>query len=237
MPGYTRHQLKHDRLTDATQGTVTWAAGHQRTVTLVAGAALLVVALLAGGWYYLEHRNQQASVALGRAVRTLQRPIVAPGAAVPEGQVTFASAAERGRQAQKEFQQVAEQYRYTRTAELARYMMGVAAIEAGDKETAERELKAAAASRREDFAALAKMSLAGFYHSTGRDAEALALYDQLIAKPTTSVSKVAILLAKAELLEARQPAEAAKVYQQVRSEDPTGPFGRVAQERLANPNR
>lgn len=237
MPGYTRHQLKHDRFTDATQGTVSWAVGHQKPVILVVGAVILLAGLAAGGWYYFEHRNAQASVALGKAVRTFQRPL-RPAGTPPEPQrVTFESAAERGREAQKQFQQVAEQYAHTRTAEIARFLMGIAAIDAGDKATAERELKAAAESRREDLAALGKMGLAGFYHSTGRDGDALRLYDELIAHPTAVVSKAAALLAKAEMLEATQPAEATRIYQQIRTEDPKGPVGRVAEERLNTPRK
>jgi len=237
VPGYTRQQLKHDRLTDATQESVSWAIGHQKGVAIAVGAAILLAAVLAGGWYYFERRNEQASVALGKAVRVYQRGLRAPGTPEQPGLPSFESAAERGRLAQKEFMQVAEQYPHTRTAEIARYMAGVAAVEAGDKATAERELKAAATSRREDLAALAKMALAGYYRSAGRDADALALYDQLASHPTATVSKAAALLAKAEMLEARQPAEAAKVYQQLKTEDPNGPLGRLAQDRLTNPRK
>lgn len=237
MPGYTRQQLKHDRLTDATKETVSWAVGHQRPVFLGAAAVVLLAAALAGGWYYFQHRDEQAGVALGKALRTYQRPLEQPGAA-PEGDgPTFATAAERGRQAQKEFLAIADQYAHTRTAEIARFMAGVAAADAGDKATAERELKAAAESRREDLAGLAKMALAAFYHSNGRDGDALALYDKLIEHPTASVSKAAALLAKAELLEAKQPADAARVYHELRKEDPTGPMGRLAEERLKNPRK
>ena len=237
MPGYTRQQLKHDRFTDATQGAASWAAGHQKKVAIAVGAVILLAAVLAGGWYYFDRQNEQASVALGKAVRTFQSQLRAPGSPERPGALTFESAEARGKQAQKEFLEVAERYPYTRTAEVARFLAGVAAIDAGDKATAERELKAAAGSRREDLAALAKMALAAFYHSGGRDADALALYDQLIAHPTASVSKTAALLAKAEMLEAKQPAEAAKVYQQIKTEDPNGPIGRLAQDRLTNPRK
>lgn len=237
MPGYTRQQLKHDRFTDATQETVSWAVGHQKKVAIVVGAVVVLAALLGGGWYYFDRQNEQASLALGQAVRLYQRPLRQPGTPEQPGLPTFESASERGKQAQKLFLDAAEKYPHTRTAEVARFLAGVAAADAGDKATAERELKAAAGSRREDLASLAKMALAGFYHSSGRDVDALALYDQLAAHPTTSVSKVAALLAKAEMLEPKQPAEAAKVYQQIKTEDPTGPVGRLAQERLSNPRK
>jgi len=237
VPGYNRQQLKHDRFTDATQGTVSWAVGHQKSVAIAIGAVILLAAIVLGGWYYFDRQNEHASLALGQAVRIYQRPLRQPGTPEQPDFPTFESATLRGKHAQKMFLDVAEKYPHTRTAEVARFLTGVAAMDAGDKATAERELKAAADSRRDDFASLAKMALAGFYHSNGRDADALALYDQLAAHPTTSVSKLAALLAKAEMLDDKQPAEAAKVYQQIKTEDPNGPIGRLAQDRLTNPRK
>lgn len=236
MPGYTRQQLKHDRLTDATKETVSWAVTHQKALITAVIAVVVLAAVLIGGWYYFQHRDAEASLAFGRAVRIYQQPLRSGPESTPESP-SFDSAAARGKEAEKRFLAVADKYAHTRTAELARYMAGVAAIDAGDNATAERELKAAADSRREDLAALAKMALASFYRSTGRDGEALALYDKLIEHPARTVSKAAALLAKAETLQAKQPAEAAKVYQQLKAEDPNGPIGRLAQERLSNPQQ
>jgi tetratricopeptide (TPR) repeat protein len=233
VPGYTRHQLKHDRLTDATKDTVSWAVDHQKKLVAAGVIILLLAGGIAGGWYYLDRQNDQASVALGAAVRVFQRPIRAVGVAPQPEFPSYASLTERGRDAEKLFLAVADQYPYTRSGEIARYLAGAAAVEAGDNATAERELKAAAGSRREDLAALAKMALASFYRSSHRDAEALPLYDQLIDHPTASVSKAAALLAKAELLEKSQPGEATKVYQQLRAEDPKGQIGRLAEDRLS----
>ena len=237
MPGYTRHELKHDRLTDATQEGFSWALGHKRNLVGAIVVVALIVAALAGGWFYFDRQNEQASIALGQAVRTFDRPLRTAGVQPPPDLQTFGSSAERGREAEKQFLAVAEKYPHTRSAEIARYLAGVAAMDAGDIATAERELKTAADSRRDDFASLAKMALAALYRSTKRDAEALVIYNQLAEHPTTAVSRPAALLAKAEMLEKTSPAEATRVYQQIRSEDPTGPIGRLAEQRLNNPTK
>ena len=237
MPGYTRHELKHDRLTDATQEGFSWALGHKRNLTIAIIVVAALAAALAGAWFYFDRQNEQASLALGQAVRTFDRPLRQAGVEPPPGLQTFGSSAERGREAQKQFQAIAEKYPHTRSGEIARYLAGVAAVDAGDNATAERELKAAADSRREDFASLAKLALAALYRSTKRDADALAIYTQLAEHPTTAVSKPTALLAKAEMLEKSAPAEATRVYQQIRSEDPTGPIGRLAEQRLNNPKK
>jgi len=170
-------------------------------------------------------------------VRTFDRPLRTTGQQPPPDIQTFGSSAERGREAEKQFLAVAEKYPHTRSGEIARYLAGVAAIDAGDTVTAERELKAAADSRRDDFASLAKMALAAFYRTTKREAEALAIYNQLAEHPTAAVSKPMALLGKAELLERTAPAEANRVYQQIRAEDAAGPIGRLAEQRLNNPKK
>lgn len=232
MPGYTRHDLKHDRLTDATDATVSWAVAHRSKV--VGAAIVLGILLLAalGGWYYLQLRNQKASLALGEAVRIYESPLASAGVPPQPGVTTFPSAAERAKAAQQKFQAIADEYRWTKSAEIARYMAGVTAAEAGDTATGERELKAVAGSGNKDLSALAKMALAAVYRSSGRDGEAVAIYDQLAQNPTGSVSKSAALLAKADTLRKSQPAEAARLYQQIRTEDPEGAAGRIAGERL-----
>lgn len=237
MPGYTRQQLKHDRFTDATKETVNWAVDHRTKLVVLVAIVVAIGAALAGAWVYFDRQNDEASMALGQAVRVYDRPLRIAGTPPPPGLATFESSIERGREAQKQFLAVAEKYPHTRSAEVARYLAGVAAIDAGDHATAERELKAAADSRREDMASLAKMALAALYHTTKRDADALSIYNQLADHPTTAVTKSAALLAKAELLETSAPAEAKRVYEQIRAEDPTGPLGRLAEQRLNNPGK
>jgi tetratricopeptide (TPR) repeat protein len=237
VPGYTRQQLKHDRFTDATKDTVSWAVEHQNK--LITAGIVLVLALLviAGGWYYFDRQNEKASLELGAAVRTYQLPVRPAGMPPQPDLPSYASIAERGRDAEKQFLEVADKYPHTKSADIARYLAGVAAMDAGENAAAERELKTAAAMRNEDISSLAKMALAALYRSTHRDADALTIYNQLAEHPTPSVSKASALFAKAEMLEKAQPAEAAKIYKQVQGEDPTGPIGRMAQQRMSVPNK
>ncbi len=233
MPGYTRRELKHDRFIDAKADTMSWAIEHQ-TKLIAAGVIILLAALVvSGGWYYLQHQNEKASVALGAAVRTFQRPIRPAGTPPIPDQPSYASLKERGADAEKQFLAVADQYPHTKSGDIAGYMAGVAAAEAGDNAVAEKQLKAAAGSSHEDLAALAKMALASFYQVQKRDSDALALYTQVADHPTATVPKATALFAKAALLERTNPTEAAKVYQQIKALDPNGQIGRLADEKLS----
>ncbi len=232
MPGYTRQQLKRDRFADASQETLSWAIEHQSKLITAGIVLVIALAIIAGGWYYFDQQNQKASVELGAAGRTSQMPVRPAGMPAQPEFPSYATIAERGKDAEKQFLAVAEKYPHTKSADFARYLGGVAAADAGDNATAERELKAVAGERNQDLSSLAKMALAALYRTTHRDSDAMAIYNQLADHPTASVSKASALFQKAEMLQATQPAEADKIYKQIAAEDANGPIGRMAQQRM-----
>lgn len=233
MPGYTRHQLKEDRLADAAKGTVTWAGHHRKLVSVASSALLVAAALGVGGWALLQWREQKASFEMGSALRTYQRPLRPAGTPPNPDFPSFASAAERAKAARAEFQAVADHYSYNRSGRMAHYYVGLTAMELGETATAERELKAIAESGNRDLAPLGKFALATLYRSQKRDADAIQLYRQLIDNPSDSVPKATAQLELASLYEEKQPAEAGKLYQQVRIENPTGAAGEIAAARMS----
>ena len=232
MRGYTRHQLKEDKFAEAAKGTFTWAGHHQKLVTLGSSLLLAVVALGIGGWAFLQWREQKASFDLGSALRTYQRPLRPAGTPPNPDFPSFASAAERAKTARAEFQAVADHYSYTRSGRMARYYVGLTAMDSGDTSAAERELKDVADSGNKDLAPLGKFALAALYRSQKRDADAIQLYRQLIDQPSDSVPKTMAQLELASLYEEKQPAEASRLYQQIRTEDPAGAAGEIAATRL-----
>ena len=63
--------------------------------------------------------------------------------------------------------------------------------------------------------------------------QAIDLYKALIDKPTVTVGKTTARFELANLYEAdHQPLEARKVYEQMQKEDPTGPIGQMAAQKL-----
>jgi tetratricopeptide (TPR) repeat protein len=232
VPGYTRHQLKEDKLADAAKGTVHWAGHHRKLVSLASTVLLVAAVAGVGGWAFLQWREQKASFELGTALRTYQRPLRPAGTPENPDFPSFASTAERAKAARAGFQKVADQYSYTRSGKMARYYIGLTAGDLGDTATAERELKTIVQSGNKDLAPLAKLALASFYRSQKRDAEAIQLYRELIDNPSDSVPKATAQLELASLYEERQPAEAGKLYQQIRVENPTGVAAEIAGARL-----
>ena len=93
-------------------------------------------------------------------------------------------------------------------------------------------LKQAADSHDSSVAALAKLSLAGLYHQTGRDPQAIELYQQLIAKPTLTVPASMAKLQLAGLYETTKPAEAKRLYAEIKDQDKTTAAGQIAAQKL-----
>jgi predicted negative regulator of RcsB-dependent stress response len=233
----TRHRLKEDKFSRATIGaaeaTVHWSEEHQSKLIIGALVLAVVLAAIFGGWYYLNQQDQKASMLLNQAVRTMDTQLRPAGTPAQPDNPSFASAKERTTEAHKQFQAIADQYPHTRTGEFARYFMGLTSSQLGDNPAAERDLKAVAGTHNEDLAALAKLALAAVYRDENRTKDALDLYNQLIAKPTRSVGKVAAQMELADMYTStQQPAEAKRVYEQIQKENPAGDSAQIATQKL-----
>lgn len=238
MRAETRHQLKQDAFSratiDAAERTADWTVEHRSTLIISAVVVAVVAATVIGGWYYLNTQDEKASLELSQAVRTMYTPLRAPGTPEQPDYPTFTSSKERTQAAQKQFQTIADKYPHTRTADMARYFLGVTAADLSDNAAAERNFKAVVSVGNRDVAAIAKMALASLYGQTGRTKEAIALYQELINKPTASVSTVTAQLQLAELYQnTNQPLDAKRIYEQIKKEDPAGEGAQLATQKLA----
>ena len=237
MRAQTRHSLKEDRFSKATinaaEMTVHWTVEHRKTL-IAAGVALIVlVAAGFGVWYYLQQKDQEASVQLSKALRTMETPIRPAGAPAQPDQPSFASLKDRATEAHKQFQAVVDQYPHTRASDFARYFLGVTASDLGDNVTAEKNLKDVSSVRNADLAGLGKFALASVYRKMNRDKDAIDLYKQLIDKPTTSVPKSAAQMELASFYqEKQQTAEAKRIYEQVQKENPNTEIAQLAQQKI-----
>jgi tetratricopeptide (TPR) repeat protein len=224
----TRHQLKEDRFSrvtmDAAEATAHWSVEHKSKV--IAGAVIVLVLAAAGfgAWYYMNQQDLKASAELGQATRTLDTP-VRPVGMPPQAEIpTFASNKERATQAQKQFQAVVDKYPHTKSADFARYFVALTSETLGDNATAESQLKTVASVHNDDLAALGNFALASVYRNTNRPKDAIEIYKKLIAKPTSSVSKITAQLELGETYKGNnQPVDAKQIYEQVQKENPNSP--------------
>lgn len=237
MRSYTRKQLKQDEFAEAAKGTATWVVAHQRKLTI----ALVVVAIvgggLLGGWFYLQYQDGKASTLLGEALRIYHAPLDSANIPAGLGITTYPTAAKRAETALPKFREIVEKYPLTRTADVARYYVGLASADAGDNDAAQKALQEVSASRDKDLAALAKFALASLYRESGRKDQAAGLYKQLVENPSRTVPKQTAQLELASLYEKDQPQEAVRIYEQIRVEDANSVAAQIASARLAEVRR
>lgn len=238
MRAETRHQLKQDRFSkvtlEAAEKTVHWSEEHKTKLIVIVLAVVVIAAIAFGGWYYVNSQDEKASAELSTAVRTFETPVRPAGVPAQPGLESFASPQERGTAARKQFQAIVDKYPHTRTADMARYFVGLASAQLNDNAAAERSLQEAAGSSNADLAALGKFALASVYRRENKDTQAADLYKQLIDKPTLVVSKATAQLELAGFYESRQkPDEAKKIYDQVAKENPSTEAASLAQRRSA----
>jgi tetratricopeptide (TPR) repeat protein len=234
----TRHQLKQDafsRVTiEAAEKTAHWSVEHRSTLAVAVVAVAVIAAAVAGGWYYLSAQDEKASFDLSQAVRTLDTQLRPAGMPAQPDFPSFASAKERSDTAKKQFQAIVDKYPHTRTADMARYFLGVTSATAGDNAAAENNLKAVASTGSKELASVAKLALAALYGNTNRTKDAVALYQELISRPTLSVSKATAQLQLAELYQSgNQPLDAKRLYEQIKKDNPSPEAAQIATQKLA----
>ena len=236
MDTQTRHALKGDKFAQATQSSVTWLSGHRSSVVRTSLIVAAVVIVLGGSLAFRAWRSVSADEALGAALDTYSSPLAEPGA--PQMKGVYTTTTERSKAANQQFMTVADQYGWLPQGAKAHYFAGVTYAELGQTGPAEAELKKAAESWDRGVANLAKLALAGLYHQSGRDQEAIDLYNGLINKPSVTVSAAAAQLDLADLYAASGKQDQARaLWARVKDTDKDGAAGSIAAQKLTGNNQ
>lgn len=227
-----------DPLQLATGKSLAWAQNNRRSVLLFGGLALALVAIILIGYGLYQHASNAAQAAFGDAMQTYQTPLVRPDQALPPGMKTFNTAKERAAQANTQFLDVANHHGLTEPGKLALYFAGVTYEEAGQNGPAEDTLKKSSTSWNGDVAALSKMALAELYQQTGRNDQAIPLYQELAKGHASTVPPGLAQLQLAALYNAEgKPEDARHIYAELKDHDKDskgkpGVAAQVATEKL-----
>ena len=233
MDQQTRAALKQDKFITTTSHGLAWASENRRSVITTSAILLAAILVVVLGAVIYNNRSDAASVAFGSAMQIYQTPLAPAGQPAPSGVKTYASNAERAKAANAAFVAVANKYGMTPDGRNALYFAGLTQIEAGQNQQAEDTLKKVAGSWNGDLAALAKFALAQLYHNTGRDPQAVDIYNQLTRKPATTIPAGLAQLQLADLYQSEgRTADAKKIYGALEDSDKKGPAGAIAKEKL-----
>jgi predicted negative regulator of RcsB-dependent stress response len=231
----TRHALKKDKFAQATASSVSWLSGHRSGVLrwVISGVVVLVLGL--GALIDWNVQSSAADQALGAALDAFNAPLTQPGAPPESGE--YPNAAERATAAHRQFDEVAQKYGWLPEGAKARYFAGITDEELGQIGSAEKELKAAAGAWNwgdRNLSNLATLALAGLYHQTARDGQAIELYNALAARPSETVSAGVAELDLADLYAAEGKQDQARaLWAKVKDQDKDGAAGSIAAQKLA----
>ncbi|HVN93610.1 MAG TPA: tetratricopeptide repeat protein [Terracidiphilus sp.] len=232
MDTRTRHALKKDKFAQAAASSASWIGEHQAAALRWGIVVGVVVAVAIAGLIFWNVRSSAANTALGAALDVYATPLAVPGAPSEPGAYTTAAA--RGKEANREFVAIAHDYSWLPAAAKAHYFAGVTYEDLGQNSQAESELKTAAGAWDRNTSNLAKLALAGLYRQTSRDNDAIALYNEIIAKPSATVSASVAQLDLADLYAAEGKQDMARVlWAKVKDADKDGAAGSIASEKLA----
>jgi tetratricopeptide (TPR) repeat protein len=196
---------------------------------VISAAAVLILCIVA--LIYWSWSSTKADSALGAALDTYDAPLAQPGAPAENG--IYATASERSKAANQQFLAVAHQYGWLPEGGKAHYFAGITDQELGQTGAAEAELKIAAGAWDRNLGNLAKLALAGLYHQTGRDAQAIDLYNAVAAKPSETVSAGVAQLDLADLYAATGKQDQARaLWAKVKDADKDGAAGQLATQKL-----
>lgn len=231
MDTQTRHALKQDKFRQATAGSVSWVSENRSSVMhwIITGGVAVVVVIAALVFWSM--RSSSAEAALGAALDAYSAPLAIPGAPAQQG--IYATAAERSKAANQKFVAVANDYGWLPEGAKAHYFAGVTYQDLGQTGSAESELKAASGSWNRNLSNLAKIALAGLYHQTGRDAQAIDLYNEIAKNPSMTVPATVAQLDLADLYAAQGKQDQARIlWAKVRDTDKEGMAGSIAAQKL-----
>lgn len=228
----TRHALKQDKFVTATTSGLDWIGENRTAVLRWSVAVVLVIGVAIAALVVHHSRVAAANQLLGQAMDIYQTPITQPGQPAEPGQKTYATAADRAKEANPIFRQVADRYGWLVPGEMARYFAGITDIDLGQQSAAESDLEKASHSHDSNLAALSKLALANVYEQSGKSSQAVSLFQDLIQHPTTTVPKTEAQLDLAQLYETTNPQEARRLYAQIKDQDKNGQAGQIATQKL-----
>ena len=177
MDTQTRHALKGDKFAQATKTSVSWVSGHRSGVVRWAVSIVAAVVLLGiGAADFLERALVGCRYRPGRGDGYL---LFAPGRARRSAGRRYLSPppADRSKAANQQFVAVAQKYGWLPEGAKAHYFAGVTDEDLGQNGRGRDGAESGCGSWDHNLANLAKLALAGLYHQTSRDPQAIDLYN------------------------------------------------------------
>ena len=228
----SRKELKKNELRETLTHGAEAVAAHQR-LTWIVGSVALVVLLAVLGWrFYSQRQTARATVDLAAAMKVYNARIRTANEPAAPNEVTYVDEKNKYADAAKQFSDVAGRYARTRPGRVAHYYAALCLVRLERNDEAERELKSVESLGDETLTPLAQFQLAQLYEKTNRADQALKTYQQLADSSAVFVPRAVVLLKMADHHSKTNPQEAAKLFNQVKTEFPDSPAAEAADQGL-----
>ncbi len=229
MDHATRKELKTDHFVEEVGHGFDYLTKHKQQVARWGSVAGVVLAVVAGVYFFLNTQAASRSEVLNRALAIQETPAgpAEPGQPVPK----YATEAERTKAFVAALQQVVTSHPSSEEGYTAKYLLATTAAADAKWSEAEKLLTEVADKAGAERAALARFALAQVYQSQNKNAEAEKLYRALADKPTALVSKEQAQVALLRLLQRTKPEEGKKLAQDLLKVP--GAAGKAAMNALA----
>lgn len=228
MDRFTRKELKQDRFAAEVTHTVDYLSEHRSQTIRYTVIGVVAVVLIVGFFTWRAHQSRERHQLLVAALEVRQSP-VGPSQGDPNLR-TFATDQDKAKAEITAFSEVASRFSGSEEGSIAQYYLGVIAADQGNLAGAAKAFQELIENGGDQYASLAKLSLAEVYRAQGKINDGEQLIRSVIAKPTAFVSKEQATIALAHFLASKNPAEARKLLEPLRSERTT--VSRVALNEL-----
>jgi predicted negative regulator of RcsB-dependent stress response len=211
----TRKELKNDPFATEVQHTLEYVTGHRSQVVRY-GSIVIGIAVLIGAWYfYSQHQHTARQEKLGEVFRISDANV---GPAQSPYTLSYPTDQAKDQALVKSMTDLAGQYSGTEEGTIGQYMLAAHAADKGNAKEAERRLRDVVDNGKGPYVSLAAVQLARVYGSASRIADARALLQPIIDKPTVFVSKEQAELVLARVIYSTKPEESRKLLDQLRTD-------------------
>lgn len=230
MARITRRQLKRNELAETFGRTVDYVSHHRRGATEAIAAGVAILLLAAGFLLFRGWRERSAGRELSEALAILEAPLASDPAAATAAR-TFATAAEREREASRHLEAAAKKGgtqagRAARVIVAARSEKATESVNTLTKVARDAELEVAAA---------AEIDAARLLAASGKATEAIDRLKRAIESPKSAAPKDVLLFVLAETYEKSGAAvDARGTYQRIVNDYPNSPYRSAAREKLGS---
>lgn len=213
MSRITRKELKTDKFALEVEHGISFFEHHKNEAVKYGAIAIGVIVLIVGYTIYSRGQHSAREQALAAAIRVQEAPIGVSG----NGGPAFPSQEAKDQETIRVFTELQTKYSGSAEGEIAQYYLGSIKADQGKLAEAEKLYQEVAQKGDEKYASLAKFSLAQIYFADGRADQGEKLLRDLIAHPTVFVSADQATISLARFLAPKNPAEARKLLDPLRS--------------------